>query len=104
MKFFIPDTKPADTQEAYQGIAKLLKEQLRMPITDRRIYSLSYTHDKRKWRAVVGEREEQEDRYDIVAIFEAKPYIVFTRAQNGGQGLTIMVNPDEITAIEYFDE
>lgn len=102
MKFFIPRTKPREYEETYREITKQLKDQLRMPIAERRIFSVHYTHDKKKWCAEVGQLEEQEGRYEIVAIFESKPFIVFTRSEAGGQGVTILVNKDEITSIEEF--
>ena len=103
MKFFVPNTKPADVEAAYKGIADSLKSQFRLPLVERRIYSLNYLNSKRKWRAEVGKLEEQEERYEILAIFESKSYIVFTRAQDGGQGLTIMIDKSEVTAIEDFE-
>jgi hypothetical protein len=102
MKFFIPHVKTRQYEDTYEQITKLLKEQLRMPIADRRIFSLCYTHDKKKWYAEVGQLEEQEGRYEILAIFESKPFIVFTRLENGDHGLTILVNKDEITDIVDF--
>ena len=102
MKFFIPHVKARQYEDTYEEITKLLREQLRTPIADRRIFSLRYTHDKKEWYAEVGQLEEQEGRYEILAIFESKPFIVFTQLKNGDQGLTILVNKDEVTAIEEF--
>lgn len=104
MKFFIPHTKKAETEGAYQGMAEALKNQFRMPIDERRIFSLSYINSRKKWHAQVGQMEEQEGRYKILAIFESKPYIVVTQAKNGDQGLTILVDKTEVTAVEEFDK
>jgi hypothetical protein len=102
MKFFIPHTKKATCEAVYQGMAESLKSQFRMPIDERRIFSLNYTNSKKKWHAEVGQLEEQEGRYEIVAIFEAKFYIVFTQAKNNDPGLTILVDKNEVTAVEEF--
>jgi hypothetical protein len=102
MKFFIPQTAPAETEAAYQRIKAILLDQFRLPIQDRRIFSLSYTNSKRRWKAEVGQPEQQERRYDIVAIFESKQFIIYTRAKTGGAGPIILVNKTEVTAVEDF--
>lgn len=89
-------------EAVYAGITDSLKEQLRWPITPRRIRSLDYIHDKKRCRVEVGQLESQENRYRILAIFESNHYIVFTRADDGGHGVTILVNKDEVTAVEDF--
>ena len=86
----------------YDGMAVALKDQLRTTITDRRIFSLRYTHDKKKRQLQVGQLEQQEKRYEVMAIFESSPYIVFTQAKGGDHGITILVNKDEVTDIEDF--
>lgn len=103
MKFFVPFTKPGKAQEMWESIAKVLKTQFKIPISARRIYSLSYIHDKKPYHLQVGELDQQEQRFKVLAIFESKPYIVFTRAASGGPGPIILVSPDEVTAIEDFE-
>ncbi len=103
MKFFVPQVTRSKAEENYEEIAKSVKDQLRLPITESRIFSINYVHDKKRCRAEVGKPEPQQGRYDVVAIFESKPYIVFTRGKDGAAGLTILVSNDEITDIEYFD-
>jgi hypothetical protein len=103
MKFFVPDTSPKDCQSVYEDINKLLKDQLKTPITDRRIYNLSYRQDKKDWRLQVGELDQREARYQVQAIFESKPYIVVTKGRRGGIGPTILVDADDVTAVEEFD-
>lgn len=103
MKFFIPQTQPADTDAAYQQIKAVLLDQFRLPIQDRRIFRLSYTNSKRRWTAEVGQSEQQERRYQIIAIFESKQYIVYTRTKHGGSGPIILVDKAEVTAAEDFE-
>jgi hypothetical protein len=104
MKFFVPQTEVSEYETAYQGILRSVKDQMRMPITDRRIYSINYVHDKKKFRAKVGDLDPQQGRYEVVAILESKPHVIFTRAENGDPGLTMLVNSDEITEIEDFGQ
>ncbi len=103
MKFFIPHVKPAAAEGIRATIVASLVDQFRLPINERRIVSLDYVNGKRNWRLAVGELDNQENRYEILAIFESKSYIVYTRAKNGGTGVTILVDKDEVTAVEYFD-
>ena len=103
MKFYLPNTKKNEQEAVYRDIISVLVDQFRLPINARRIHSISYTTGKHKWHAEVGKLEEQENRYEIVAIFESKPYIVFTKTKDGGSGLTILVDKDEATNVEYFD-
>lgn len=102
MKFTVPGAKPADAEAAYQAIIDEVKDQLRIPIGTRRIASIRYLHDKRRYLAKVGGLDPQQGRYQVVAILEAKPHIIYTRTEAGGQGLTMLVNSDEITEIIDF--
>lgn len=102
MKFFVPQSARREYQETYEGIRKSVKEQLRVQIAERKIFSIDYVHDKKKWRAEVGQLDPQQGRYEVIAIFQSKPHIVFTRAVDGANGLTILVNSDEITEVEDF--
>lgn len=99
MQFFIPHTKKAGFEASYIDIIAKLKDQLKVAISARKIFSISYVHDKKTCYAEVGQLERN-GRYEILAIFEANPYIVFTKAKNGGQGLTILVSKEEITEIQ----
>ena len=103
MKFFIPNVKASETETTHKAMAKLLQEQFRLPVMDRRIFSLRYTNSKKRWLAEVGCLEEQENHYEIVAIFESKQYMVVTRDKGGRPGITIMVDKDEVTAVEDFE-
>lgn len=102
MKFFIPKTTPAQAERLYTEMFESIKDQLRWTITPRRIYSLKYTHDKKACSAEVGTLERQGYRYIIQAIFESNHYVVFTQAPDGGQGIKILINKDEVTSIEDF--
>ena len=102
MKFFVPQSARREYQTTYDEIRKSVKEQLRVQIAERKIFSIDYVHDKKPWRAEVGQLDPQQGRYEVIAIFQSKPHIVFTRSPNGASGLTILVNSDEITEVEDF--
>jgi len=103
MQFFLPHVATLEAETAYQGIIKGLESQFRLPILDHRIFSLSYTNSKKKWYAEIGELEEQENRYQVVAILESKQFIVFTHTPDGKPGPIILVDKDEVTEVEDFD-
>ncbi|MDB5178604.1 MAG: hypothetical protein JWN01_547 [Patescibacteria group bacterium] len=103
MRFFLPHTGKGEAEAAYQEIKKSLSSQFRLPLLESRIFSLSYTNSKKKWYAEVGQLEEQEGQYEILAIFESKQYIVFTRTKQGGAGPIIVVDKAEVTDIENFE-
>ena len=102
MKFFVPRTKASEYGASYESIISVVKDQLRTPITERKIFSINYTHDKKRLRAEVGGLDPQMGRYEVCAIFESKPHIIFTRTEKGEPALTILVNSDEVTAVEDF--
>lgn len=102
MKFFVPQASPAEYEATYGAIKKLVTEQLKTPITPRRIRRIDYLHDKKTYHLQVGSLEQQ-GRYEVLAILESKPYIIYTRTKSGQGGITILVNCDEVTAVEDFD-
>jgi hypothetical protein len=104
MKFFIPHVPEADYAQTYDGIIKSVKEQMRIPVAPRKIYRLEYTQGKKQFKAEVGRPDPQQGRYEIFAILEAKPYVVFTRLSDGGPGLTILVSSDDVTGVIDFEE
>jgi hypothetical protein len=102
MRFFVPQARGPEQEQTYQSIIAALKDQLRWPISPRRIYSIQYHHDKKTYAAAVGTLEPLENRYEILAILESNFYLIFTRLPNGAHGVTILVSKDEILEIEDF--
>ena len=103
MKFFIPRTKPDAQEELYSSIAKQLKSQLGIVLEDDRIFRVTYQRGKKKYAAEVGQLEEHEDHYEIVAIYKTpRLYIVFTQTPEGGTGVSILIDKDEILIVEDF--
>ena len=102
MKFFIPNTKPSEAEAAYASLVNVVKDQLRIAITPRRIYGMHYVHDKKRLHVQVGSMDPQQGRYVVCAILESKPYVVVTRTESGQDGLTMLINGDEVTSIDEF--
>jgi hypothetical protein len=102
VKFFVPEATPHEAEGVYALARAALTDQLRWPITDRRVFRLDYVHDKKSRSVEVGGLEAQSRRFIILAIFESSVYIVHTRAVNGGAGVTILVSKDEVTEVTDF--
>ncbi len=103
MQFFMPRTSNAQSEIAYADIKRILLDQLGMPITERRIYSLSYASGKRVWRSQVGQIGQRERQYEVMAIFElAKVYIVYNKTPSGEAGPITLIDKEEVTSIEEF--
>lgn len=102
MQFFVPQFPPGEHEVVYAQLLDAVKDQMRMPITGRRIHAIKYVHDKKTLTARVGERDPQQGRFEVLAIFESKPYVLATRTPNGGTGVMILVDSNEITEVEEF--
>lgn len=102
MQFFMPQTKAREQAAAYQTIIDSLQDQLRCEIVPRQIFSLEYTHDKKNYRAQVGQLEQLEHHYEIIAILEANVYIVVAQKPSNNMSMSILVNKDEVYALETF--
>lgn len=105
MNFFVPRIAKPGAESVYQEIKRLTIDQMRIPIQDRRIFSLSYANGKNnkdKWHAEVGKSAQNEQWYEVVAIFESKVYIIVNRTESGGPGPIVLINKDEVTAVEEF--
>lgn len=85
--------------KSYEALVASAHDQLRLKITDKKIQSITYLHDKRRWHVEVGQSHPEYRRYTVVAIFESTSYIVMTQGPTGQPGLTVMVNSAEITDI-----
>jgi hypothetical protein len=102
VQFFVPLSGTGDEEAVYQAIIKSVESQMRWRIADRRIYKLSYLHDKKRYRVQVGDKDPVEDRYEVMAILESSVYIIYSRAIDGNHGMTIMVNKTEVTEVIEF--
>lgn len=125
MRFFVPGVDdPEQAERAYAEMAEACGRSV--PPPEKRIYSLSYEHDGKEYRATVGKRREvtvyartgRRVDYDpaktnvyqkgrvIHAIFAGDPTY---RILEGGKGRSEFANPTEVGlqdlsgAPEYFD-
>lgn len=103
MQFFIPKIKKSEIETVYSQMIDVIKDQLRLSISARKIFSITYIRDKKEWHSEVGKLHQQNDRYEVVAIFESRPYVICTRGRDGANGVTILVNKEEITAVNDFE-
>ena len=93
--FFVPAAPPENQEKVYAELAKLGR--CAVPLVERRIYSITYTHDGEEWTATVGEhlkgvryrtsrvkgqKVEREQRLSdpavVLAIFGGDPFFVVT--------------------------
>lgn len=102
MHFFIPHTRKTEHETVYNGITDIVKDQLKVQITPRKIFSINYIKDKKEVSAEVGKLEHH-GRYVILAIFEANPFVIFTQTTSGDRGITLLVGKETVTAITEFD-
>ncbi len=104
MKFFIPHSN--DESEAisvYQGIKSFAETQTSWTISGRRIYSISYRHEGKKYTATVGERENRVGE-EVIAILDSVTYLVCTPNRGVIRGEPILVGKAEATIVEDFSE
>lgn len=99
----MPQAEKGNTEANYQAIVAQIKDQLGWKLTERRIFSLHYLHDKKEFTVQVGELVPREHRFQVVAIFESNAYVVFTRTPEGYSGTTILVDKNEVIAAVDFE-
>jgi len=99
--FFVPAATSENQESVYAELAGLCR--CAAPAMERRIYSISYTHDGEDWTATVGEhlkgvsyqtsrvrgrKVEREHRLSdpaiVLAIFEGNPFFVVTNHRLAG--------------------
>lgn len=103
MQFFVPQAKKRDYETTYEGLIDIAKDQLRWPVTSRKIFRIEYISHKKPFIAEVGRLAPAEHRYEIVAILDSTVYLVVTKAIDGGPGITILVDKSDVTSVIEFD-
>ena len=104
MKFFIPYAKDKkQAEEVLQGIKKFAKETIGWDITDRRIFSLNYTHEGRKYHSEVGKTDDRVGE-KVIAILESNTYLVCTQNRGVVRGGPVLVGKMEATRVIDFEE
>jgi len=78
VKFFVPSAKDKEQEQRfYDAMKKFVKDQLGWDITDRKIFSVRYTHDGKNYYAEVGKVEQVEGE-TVMAILESVTYLICT--------------------------
>jgi hypothetical protein len=107
MKFFIPFAKDeAQEQDVYGGIHKFLSQELGAVFTDRRVFSLRYHHDGKKYYAEVGKEHSLNKEPVIAILYEdlRKLYHVCTPSRGVVRGMSILVGAAEVEEVVDFDK
>ncbi len=103
MKIFVPKVKDEkQSEEYYNGIVKYNKD-IVGEVSGRKIYSLTYKHNNKKYTAVVGENDEIENE-PIIAILESRTFLICTPNRGVIRGTPILVGHDEIISVEDFEK
>ena len=108
--FFLPAATPDNQESVYSDLAQWCHRSV--PSLDRRIYSITYTHDGEEWTATVGERlhgtrrrttrsrgkrieqvQPVSDPAIVLAIFPGDPFVVVTNHRIGGNVGSAWENP-----------
>lgn len=102
MKFFVPHTIDNErAEDAYNNIVKRNDNYLGK-ILEKRIYSITYKHNGKKYHSCVGEMHEIINE-PILAILESNIFLVCTPNRGVFRGEPILVGHDEIISVEEFD-
>lgn len=103
MKFFIPNAKDKkQAEEVFQGIKICLKKS-GWNITDRRIFSLTYSHYKKKYHSEVGQLDDRVNE-EVIAILESFIYLVCTDNYGVFRGEPVLVGKEEVRKIIDFEK
>ena len=107
MKFFIPAAKDKEQEEhVYDSIKNFLKKELGAIMSERRIYSLSYTHNGKRLYAEVGKKDEIEKDVVIAILYEDTRNLYHVCTPNRGvlRGMSILVGAHDVSSAIDFDE
>lgn len=105
LKFFVPFANDEEHSESvYTDIAQFVGESLKN--ADKRIYSITYSHNGTNMTAVIG--EDCDPYYNdpfpvVIAIFKSNPYKICLKNRGVLKGSPILVNIDEVIGVSFFD-
>jgi len=104
VKFFIPHAKDKkQAEKVLQGIIKFAKQEIGWNITNRRIFSLSYTHEGKKYHSEVGKLDDLVNE-EVIAILESTTYFVCTPNRGVIRGMPVLVGKEEAEEIIDFEK
>jgi hypothetical protein len=104
MRFFIPHAKDKEEEiEVYTAVKKFAKENLGWSISDRKIFSIDYVHDGKRYRAEVGKVENLIGE-EVIAILESNAYLICTPNRGVIRGEPILVGTESAHSVVDFDK
>ena len=106
MKFFIPFAQDKEQEESvYKDIKDFLSEELGAVFTDRKVFTLRYHHDGKKYYAEVG-KEHSLNGEPVIAILYEKMrnlYHVCTPSRGVAGGESILVGSNLVEEVSDFE-
>lgn len=103
MKFFIPAAKDEkNAEDIWNATKKFAEQNLGWPVTNRRIFSLTYEHEGKVYHSEVGKPDQRIGEL-VIAILESDTYLVCTSNRGVLRGEPILVGKEEVRDIEDFD-
>jgi len=106
MKFFVPLAKdPESALEVYSIAKSNLETQRNTTISDRKIYSLTYTYKSKQYSAVVGEQDPIEGEVVVAIFFEPSRnlYHICTPHRGLIEGLPKLVGASDLQKFVDFE-
>jgi allophanate hydrolase subunit 1 len=103
MKFFIPNVDdPKLEQQTYEAIKAFAKTTLGWEVSERRIFSITYTHDGKRQHAEVGKICKANNE-TVIAILESNAYLICTPTRGVICGMPLLVGDSDALGVQDFD-
>ncbi len=106
MRFFIPYTQNTEEEQSvYTAIKQLLRNVAQAEFSKRRIFSLRYTHDRKKYYAEVGRAHTLNGEPVIAILYEParQLYHVCTPTRGVVRGWSILVGEGTVQEAVDFE-
>lgn len=105
MKFFIPEICDlAEAEKIYAAIREINGKDT--TLSDRRIYSISFEHEGRRYIATVGQVFKRLSETVIAILLDARRscYLVCSATRGVAGGSPYLSGSHEVKSVEYFEE
>lgn len=102
-KFFVPHAENDQQAEKVWGGVKKNMEDQGFEVSDRRIYSISYTHNGKHLVATVGEQDGYGDGEVLVLLESSSVYLCCTPQRGVVRGGPILIGKDTGTTVTDFE-
>ena len=103
MQFFVPAAKDAEeAEQVWSATKKFAEENLGWPVTDRRIFSLTYEQGGKEFHCEVGQPDPRNGEV-VLIILESTTYLVCTANRGVIRGEPILVGAEDARRIEDFE-